>query len=708
MMRPWPRAYRYRDRPMVRWLSPREVVRGGYGEFFGRLFGAFADNRETQASLRRPVVHHACKPTTEASLAPPLAGQQVMLCNDQLPWHTGAGSGEPTEVWMDYFADIGDGFSATYTVAEQMAEPVTSVESEGRQLRLPKADLLVMGGDGVYPAASQENYRDRTVGPYRTAFPGHNLLGEDHDGPDIDLTAAEEGGTTLVRTEHDPVPWFSIPGNHDWYDGLSAFLERFTVYNCGDGVSPKRAWSIHQTRSYFATQLSDRWWLWGVDVALSADIDTPQMMYFRQVASIMPADSRIILCTAKPSWLKRPKPSSWSRFVSRLTNTSSDATPPDDGWEQLTYFIDSTLGPSGSRSIRLVLSGDKHFLSLHEPEDPTYPTVAVSGGGGGYLSSTRESPAELELGWYFGQDPEVVGDGGTVEYRNTLVWPSKVRALLQGLTGLWLIPWRNPEMAGVLGVMSLLFALAARAGVSSDKVVSDDGKARLEPFADDALWIDQLDVFWGATQNLGGWALAVLATAAFFGMAKAHRRSTPVAVIATAGHLLLHAYASTLTAAVAARWAIAGQVVNPPAAQWDQLGQIFTDGRWPTTAFVLFCLALGSVAGIAAFAVYLVIAQMFKMNLNELFAGLRSRHYKQFLRIHVTDEKLAVHAIGFARVPRRRLKWVDGAPRVTASTASPELVGAFTVPADPNRRETLGDADDPNVDVRVDASSELV
>lgn len=698
-MKPWPRAYRFRPRSMVRWLSPREVTRGAYGEFFGRLFGAFADNRETQASLRSPVVHHCRQPDDEASLVPAPVGDRVMLCNDQLPWHCDgrvaawaaeaelikAGAAAPSDVegtsegsgsgglWLDYVADIGDGFSGTFTVAEQMARPVTAV-ADGRSEQLPPADLIVFGGDAVYPAASQEAYRDRTVGPYRTAFPGPDLL---------------EDETGQAAAGPDPVPLFSIPGNHDWYDGLSAFLERFTVYNSGEGVSPKRGWSIHQTRSYFAAQLTDRWWLWGIDIALTADIDTPQMMYFRNVASIMPADSRIILCTAKPSWLKKGRPSALARWGRSLTGDQVTVTSPADDWDQLTYFIDATLGPSGVRSVRLALSGDKHFLAMHSPEDPRYPTVAVSGGGGGYLSSTRESPENLDLNWYFGEDPELTGSSGTVSYPSRLVWPSRTRALLQGIQGLWLVPWRNPEMAGVLGVMSMLFALAARAGVFIDDRSSADGAERLRPFTDDSLWKDQLDVFWGAAQNIGGWAVASVMALALFAMAKAHRRPTSVALVATVGHLLLHAVAATITGALSARWAIAGGIAEPSFIEADSLDRLFGDGRWPTTAFVLFCLGFGSLAGIVAFALYLVVAQFFTMNLNELFAGLRSRHYKQFLRLHVSDHRITATAVGFPRVPKRRLDWSSGLPRVSPVGVEPEVVGRFVVEADPARVDVV-------------------
>lgn len=668
-MVPWPRAYRFRAQSMVRWLSPREVFRGAYGEFFGRLFGAFADNRETQASLRPPVVHHCREETDEASLVAPPPGENVMLCNDQLPWHCDGRVAAGDELWLDFVADTGDGFSGTFTIAEQMAKPL-EVVVDGQSQQLSNPDMIVLGGDAVYPAASQEAYRDRTVGPYRTAFPGPDLLDSTHD-------------------ERDPIPLFAIPGNHDWYDGLSAFLERFTVYNIGEGRSDKRGWSIHQTRSYFAAQLTDRWWLWGIDIALTADIDTPQMMYFRHVASIMPADARIILCTAKPSWLKQGRPSALGRVAARLNGDQTFVSSPADDWDQLTYFIDATLGPAGVRSVRLVLTGDKHFYSMHSPEDPAYPVVAVSGGGGGYLSSTVESPEVVDLNWYFGEDSGDASAGGSVAYQNLEVWPTRARSLFEGFKGLWLIPARNTEMAGVLGVLSLLFALSARAGVFIDDRPTADGIDRLEPFTNDSLWKDQIDVFWGAAQNIGGWAVASLLALALFALAKSHRRSGLVALIASAGHLLLHAYAATLTAAISARLAVSAEVAEPPLVGTDLLDRLFGDGRWPTTAFVLFCLIAGSVTGALAFALYLVVAQFFAMNVNELFAGLRIRHHKQFLRLHVANDRITATAIGFRRIPKRRIDWSSGAPVVTPSGVSPEIIGRFSVDADPGRADVV-------------------
>ena len=64
-------------------------------------------------------------------------------------------------LWLDYVADLGDGFDATYSVAYLLAQPELTVDGH----RLPRAQTLVMGGDQVYPSASYEAYEDRCKGP---------------------------------------------------------------------------------------------------------------------------------------------------------------------------------------------------------------------------------------------------------------------------------------------------------------------------------------------------------------------------------------------------------------------------------------------------------------------------------------------------------------------------------------------------------------
>ena len=112
-----------------------------------------------------------------------------------------------------------------------------------------RGDVLVFGGDAVYPVASREAYERQLVAPYRTALPS-------------------------VEPPYPKV--FAVAGNHDWYDSLVAFTRIF----CTGGKRRFAAWQTHQSRSYFAIKLPHGWWLVGTDVQLESDIDDPQLEYF--------------------------------------------------------------------------------------------------------------------------------------------------------------------------------------------------------------------------------------------------------------------------------------------------------------------------------------------------------------------------------------------------------------------------------------------
>src|SRR4029079_2192683 len=125
------------------------------------------------------------------------------------------------EYWFDFVADIGDGFTATYAIAERLAQPELTF-GDGGQLGeygiekdvvipvdqlgpLPAGQLLIMGGDQIYPApvrtVAHDAYWDRTVGPYELAC----------------IEAAQAHGHEYERGQRTVL---AIPGNHDWDDGL--------------------------------------------------------------------------------------------------------------------------------------------------------------------------------------------------------------------------------------------------------------------------------------------------------------------------------------------------------------------------------------------------------------------------------------------------------------------------------------------------------
>src|SRR5581483_2190291 len=102
---------------------------------------------------------------------------------------------------------------------------------------------------------------------------------------------------------------YAIPGNHDWYDGLSAFLGLFCARRAATAFGAARRGRLlggretRQTRSYFALALPHGWWLWGIDVQLAGYIDQPQVDFFSHVArQWMEPGSRLILCTGQPDW----------------------------------------------------------------------------------------------------------------------------------------------------------------------------------------------------------------------------------------------------------------------------------------------------------------------------------------------------------------------------------------------------------------------
>ena len=123
-------------------------------------------------------------------------------------------------------------------------------------LTLPRGQGLIMGGDEVYPKATENAYRYQLRMPYLRASPD----------PDPDA----EGG----------VPLYAVPGNHDWYDGLVLFL----AYFCGHKTTHFGRWRAYQRRSYFAIQSTETWWLWAIDIQLADNMDQPQFDYFTIIA----------------------------------------------------------------------------------------------------------------------------------------------------------------------------------------------------------------------------------------------------------------------------------------------------------------------------------------------------------------------------------------------------------------------------------------
>ena len=299
---------------MVRWLSPRILIEAGLRVVVSSLFGQYADKREFQAAL-------------DPQPGPPLA--------------YGEADEEDGALWLDFVADLGDGFDATYAVACLLGRPRLDIHDAERRHDLPRGRVLVMGGDQVYPVATREEYENRFRGPYTAALPWTA-------GRRPDLLA--------------------IPGNHDWYDGLTNFLRFFCA---GRDIG---AWRTHQRRSYFALRLPHDWWLLAIDIQLDTYIDEPQLAYFQALG--LKEGDRVILATGKPSW----------------TKVRRDHEP--DSYKNLRYFEEHVVAPAGAE-VAVTLTGDLHHYARYEADNGSQ--LITAGGGGAYLFPTHRLERELHL-----------------------------------------------------------------------------------------------------------------------------------------------------------------------------------------------------------------------------------------------------------------------------------------------------------------------
>ncbi len=291
-----------------------------------------------------------------------------------------------------------------------------------------------MGGDQVYPTATLTEYQNRLLGPYRAALP---------------------------QVLHDPPHLYAIPGNHDWYDGLTNFLRIFCRRQWIGG------WRTGQQRSYFALELPQRWWLWGIDIQFDTYIDEPQLAYFAHAKSLLEEGDRLILVTGKPSWTKSMKPR------------------PDPSYSNLAYFEDEMLKDTKAK-LSVVVSGDLHHYARYEDVSGSRHRI-TSGGGGAYLFPTHHLRPSIEL-----QEGRK-GNEQTVTYALQARYPpAEVSGGLRWKAA-WRLPIRNRRLLRILVPVYLVAALLLQVPVrrsvgppADDPALGEVGSLAFD--AVDSLW----------------------------------------------------------------------------------------------------------------------------------------------------------------------------------------------------------------------------
>ncbi|GIG67810.1 metallophosphoesterase family protein [Phytomonospora endophytica] len=349
-------------RPRVAWLSPLLLLGTAVRVVLAKLLGAYLDKRELQHQFPQETFDHS--------------------------------GGE--ELWLDYVADLGDGFDSTYTVAYLASQPTLDVDD----FTLPRGRVMVMGGDQVYPTASWQDYEDRCKGPYQAALPAG-------DGGDL----------------------YALPGNHDWYDGLTAFLRMFGHRR---SIGGRRT---GQRRSYFALKLPGDWWLFAIDSNTEAYIDDPQLTYFEEAAKDLRAGHKVIVCLPRPSWV-----------------LSCDDPRQFD---TVDYLIRTIVTPKGA-TVPLMLSGDLHHYSRYATDDGGRQLVTW-GGGGAYLSGTHDLPEAVAV-----PHPATTARNASPSesFTKQSSYPSTSASRTWATGVFWRLPLRNPGFLAVLGALQFGLLLA--------------------------------------------------------------------------------------------------------------------------------------------------------------------------------------------------------------------------------------------------------
>lgn len=509
------------------------------------------------------------------------------------------------DVWLDYVADTGDGWWPTYAVARLLAAEALKVE--GATEPLPRGRVLVFGGDQVYPTPSDEAYTDRFNDPFEAA----------------NKQPAAAGSYQQLTGRLDGADVYAVPGNHDWYDGLTSFTRWFC------GRRPKRgelaASRGHyvcgrlskQTRSYFALKLPGKWWLCAVDVQLDNWIDDEQMAYFSHLAAeVMEEGSNILLCVPNPQW----------EFVADES--------PGKAFNSLSYLFAVVTGRAGrdrrgggrQHRLRAVLSGDAHHYARYVEQGPhaAWPIQYITCGlGGAFLHPTHwtRPRVEFDFPWASANVPqEVVDNAGKAAtwrhvFRRQKVYPSERTS--RGLTlrniGFGIF---NPEFALATGLVWLFTGWLMLFGAKST------GQPLLGPAGTDrwdAIWQTLIATPWPLLCILGAWAATT-----YFSTAKGLLRAA-VGLLHAGVHIAL--------------WLCALVI----------FGGLVSSGL----LFLLGMFVVGAILPPLVFGCYLMVALFFfKAHWNEAFSSLRIADYKGFLRLHVSSDGGAViYPVGLDRVP---------------------------------------------------------
>lgn len=570
--------------------------------------------------------------------------------------------------WFDFIADTGDGGNATYTVA--CAALGDSVAGDGGE-RLPRGELLLLGGDLAYPAASSEEYRYRFIEMFEAA--------------------RRDAGVTRSLVRGRPFTLAALAQNHDWMDSAATF-NRYFVRN--KGSAPFLGAFIPQKQSYFCAKLPRGWWALGFDFALTREIDRDQYEQFERLAGpqglevtvdgqrrlyrIEPTD-RVILVYPEPYWTRpigggaRPN---WPKRYQRLEGLLRD-------------------------KIALRLAGDLHHymrwtspvaasISGSRRAAPCDGMLVTCGTGGAFTHPThtkmtarpillRELNNGHAIALQAGAQALVVGldDGkaqpGDVAFTKAAasVYPDVAESRRRANGNLAALFKTNGSWRGgnwwFTVFMGLLYWFNAYLNSLpfADTFVAD-GFRPMGKFTAADYW--PVFVLWLKSMVFSplGFVVNLVMIGACLMMGRetvdelSSKSSRPWRLIVTWGFGLVHAFLHVLAVYSLVFWLQQGigelrWIGDPNVNAWAAIGH--------ATAVGLSVFIYGSLVGTLIFGCYLTLMSRCGYLTNNGYSALGIEDFKGFLRFQITaDATLHAHFVAIDRVPRSWKRTASGAP----------------------------------------------
>jgi len=309
------------------------------------------------------------------------------------------------------------------------------------------------------------------------------------------------------------------------------------------------------------------------------------------MAGLLEDGDAVILCWAKPIW----------------TEATVDSLP--ESYAVLDYFERTVIGDR--TRVRVTLAGDTHHYARYAPDDPRLSQKITAGGGGAYLSATHTLRDEIYL--------------PPIDSPETEPPPQPVRHELVNA-----YPDAGTSRRLSLGVLSSIytnqafptipFVLYALAGLLGGWILSAAGRSGGYGWTAVPPTLVTLSVV--LIVGVGLWIFAM------FSRRPPWWKSVSLALV----HLLLHVLVIAVAVWFSRRldWPLAGTASGAS----------------------LVAAVAGLVAGPFATAVYLLIAQLARVNVNELFSAMAIEGYKCFLRLHITADQLTIYPFKIERVAR--------------------------------------------------------